>query len=279
MAETKFVSIPKLEEYSKWFAEHLYFERKNGILLVRMHTKGGPVKWSFQMHQALSEAWSIIGHDQENEVMILTATDPYWIGDFDHSSFQEVEASRNPDLKYNTGYHDCTKLVENFIWDIDIPTIAALNGPGLHTEFAFLADITLCTPDFVLHDDHFRIGFVPGDGQTLVHQQLFGPKRAAYMAYLIEGLNAMTCLELGAVNEVLPKDKLIPRCWEIAEAIMKQPRSIRRLTHQLTIRPWKRIHMEDFQVHTGHEFYGTELLKSEHDFNVIKDHWTDAEKK
>jgi len=279
MSNTNYVPIPKLEDYQKYFEEHLYMERKNGILMVRMHTKGGPVKWSFQIHQALAEAWSVIGHDSENEVMILTSTDPYWIGEFDRESFQEVEDSRDPDLKYNTGFHDCTKLVENFIWDIDIPTIAAINGPGLHTEFAILADITLCTPDFVLRDDHFRIGFVPGDGQTLVAQHLLGTKRAAYQMYLIKGIDAKTCLELGAVNEVLPKEQLLPRAWEIAEMIMKQPRSIRRLSHQVAVRPWKRVLTDDYPVHTGHEFYGTELLKSEHDFDEVKRHWTKDEKK
>ncbi len=279
MANTNFVPVPSLEDYKKYFEEHLHMERENGILLVRMHTKGGPVKWSFQMHQALAEAWTVIGHDPENEVMILTSTDPYWIGEFDHESFREVEASRNSDLKYNTGYRDCTKLVENFIWDIDMPTIAAINGPGLHTEFAILADITLCTPDFVLRDDHFGISFVPGDGQTLVAQHLLGTKRAAYMMYLAKGIDARTAMELGAVNEILPKEQLIPRAREIAEIIMKQPRAIRRLSHQLTVRPWKRIIMDDYQVHTGHEFYGTELMKTEHLFDNAKDRWTDAEKK
>jgi enoyl-CoA hydratase/carnithine racemase len=279
MAGTNFVSVPKLEEYSKWFEEHLTFERKDGILLVRMHTKGEPVKWSFQMHQALPEAWACIGHDLENEVLIITSTDPYWIGDFDHESFAEVEQSGDGNnLIFNTNYHDCTKLMENFLWDIDIPTIAAINGPGLHTEFAIMADITLCTPDFVLRDDHFGDHTVPGDGQTLVAQVLFGPKRAAYNMYTVQGFDAQTCLEAGAVNEIVPHDKLMDRAWEIAEAIMKQPRAIRRLTHQLTVRPWKRAVLDDFQVHTGHEFYGLALLRSPHHFDEIKGRWTDPEK-
>jgi enoyl-CoA hydratase/carnithine racemase len=278
VTDTSFVKIPKLEEYSRWFSEHLTFERKGGILFVRMHTKGGPVKWSFQMHQALAEAWTWIGHDLENEVLILTSTDPYWIGDFDHASFAEVEQSPDPNLKFDTNYHDCTKLVENFLWDIDIPTIAAINGPGLHTEFAIMADITLCTPDFVLRDDHFGDHTVPGDGQTLAAQVIFGPKRASYNMFTVKGFDAKTCVEAGAINEIVPHEKLIARAWEIAEDLMKQPRAIRRLSHQLTVRPWKRAVLDDFQVHTGHEFYGLALLKSPHHFEEIKSRWTDKEK-
>jgi enoyl-CoA hydratase/carnithine racemase len=278
MAETHFVNVPKLEVYQEQFKEFLFFERKNGILQVRMHTKGGPFKWSFQAHRALAEAWTAIGHDLENEVLILTATDPYWIGEFDMEAFKETEAQSTPDLVYNVQYHDATKIVENFIFDIDIPTIAAINGPGLHTEMALLSDITLCTPDFVLRDDHFSASFVPGDCQFLCMQMLLGVKRASYSVYLAKGIDAQTCLELGVVNEVLPNEKLLPRAWEIAEEIMKKPRVVRRLTSQLTRRPWKRMIMDDYQVHIGHEMYSIALYDTEHDFEKIKEGWTEGEK-
>ncbi len=279
MALTNFVKTPKLKDYQEQFKEHLSFERKNGILQVRMNTHGGPVKWSFQMHQALAEAWSVIGHDPENELLILTSTDPYWIGEFDKESFAEVEHSNDPDKKFNSSYHDATKLVENFVFDMNIPTIGAINGPGLHWECAMMSDVTLCTPDFVVRDDHFGDATVPGDGQALVLQAILGTKRANYMMFMVNTIDAKTALEWGLVNEVLPKEKLLPRAWEIAEKIMKQPRIIRQLTHQLTTRPWKRMLINDFQVHTAHEFYGYALIKSPHHFDEIKGKWTDGEKK
>jgi enoyl-CoA hydratase/carnithine racemase len=278
MAQTKFVATSKLEDYKKQFEEHLSFERKNGILQVRMHTHGGPVKWSFQMHNALAEAWSVIGHDPENEVLILTSTDPYWIGEFDRESFAEVEHDPDPSKAFNCSYHDATKLVENFVFDIDIPTIGAINGPGLHWECAIMSDISLCTPDFVVRDDHFGDMTVPGDGQALVLQNILGLKRANYLMFTVDCIDAQTILDWGMVNEILPKEKLLPRAWEIAEKIMKQPRPIRRLTHQLTVRPWKRLLLNDFQVHTGHEFYGYALIKSPHHFDEIRGKWTEEEK-
>jgi len=278
MAKTKYVAMPKLEDYKKQFAEHLVMERKNGILQVRLATNGGPFVWSFQAHQALAEAWTVIGHDPENEILILTSTDPYWVGEFDADSFAEIEADPSDDNRYNATYHDATKIVENFVNDIDIPTIAAINGPGLHTEFAIMCDITLCTPDFVLRDDHFGDATVPGDAQSLAFQAVLGIKRAAYMMFMVEGIDAQTAKDWGAINEVLPKEKLLPRAWEIAEKIMKQPRSIRRLTHQLSVRPWKHWVMNDYQVHIGLEMYGNALIKGHHHFDQIKGRWSDAEK-
>lgn len=278
MAKTQHVSTPKLEDYKKQFEEHLSFERKNGILQVRMHTLGGPVKWSFQMHQALAEAWTIIGHDPENEILILTSTDPYWMGEFDIDSFREAEDHPDKNVLFNATYHDASKIVENWVNDIDIPTIGAINGPGLHWENAFMSDITLCTPDFVVRDDHFGDATVPGDAQALCLQAILGIKRGAYMMFMVNGIDAQTALDWGIVNEVLSKEKLLPRAWEIAEKIMKQPRAIRRLTHQLTIRPWKRLLMDDFQMQLGLEMYGGALLQMHHHFDQIKDRWSDEEK-
>lgn len=279
MAKTHYVATPKLEDYQKQFAEHLIMERRNGILQVRLSTKGGPFVWSFQAHQALAEVWSVIGHDPENEVLILTATDPYWIGEFDRDSFRQIEEDPDPDKRYNSTYHDATKIVENWVNDIDIPTIGAINGPGLHWECALMSDITLCTPDFVLRDDHFGAGAVPGDCQGLCLQAVLGIKRGAYMMFMVNGIDARTALDWGIVNEVVPREKLLPRAWEIAEKIMKQPRSIRRLTHQITVRPWKRLIMDDFQVQIGLEMYGNEMVQLRHNFAQIKEGWTEAEKK
>lgn len=281
MEKSKFVSTastPKLEDYKERFAECLIMERKNGILQVRMHTNGGPFKWSPQVHHMLLEAWIVIGSDPENEVLILTSTDPYWIGEFDKEAFAEWDAITDPDIRYN-GLYRPTKSVENFIWGIDIPTIAAINGPGsVHYNFALLCDITLCTPDFVVRDDHFEGGMVPGDSQALLLQGLIGIKRATYIMFMTDGIDAKTALDWGIVNEVLSKDKILPRAWEIAEQIMKQPRPVRRLTHQLAVRPWKRLIMDDYQVHITSEMYSSALLRSEHDFELVKKIWSEEKK-
>lgn len=279
MTNTQKVPTPKLEDYQKTFAEHMSFERRNGILQVRLHTKGGPVKWSFEMHQAMAEAWTTIGHDPENEILILTSTDPYWIGEFDTASFREAEDNPDKNVIFDNVWHDASKVVDNWVNDIDIPTIAAINGPGLHWENAFMSDITLCTPDFILRDDHFGDATVPGDMQSLVIQAICGLKRGNYMMFMVNGVDAKTCLDWGLVNEILPREKLLPRAWEIAEQIMKQPRIIRRLTHHIAIRPWKRIILNDFHLQIGLENFGNHITGMHHHFDDIKSRWTEAEKK
>ena len=275
MAMPNFVHKPKLEDYKEQFKDYLLMERKNGILLVRMHTKGGPVKYSYQLHNALAMAWQVIGSDPKNEVMILTSTGPFWIGEFDYESWKQYDKETEEESKshYDLLYYDATKIVENFVEDIDIPTISVVCGPGVHTWLALLCDITLCTENALFQDAHFMVGAVPGDGQSLTFQALLGIKRAAYFMYTCKTINAKTASEWGLVNEVVPQDKILDRAWEIAEMIMKQPREVRRVTSQLVRRPWKRLLEEDFRFQMAHEFYVSTLIKHKHAFERIKETW------
>ena len=65
-------------------------------------------------------------------------------------------------------------------------------------------------------------------------------KRAAYALLTGQAIDAKTALEYGMVNEVLPRAKLIERAYKIADHIMTQPRTTRRMTTQIVRRPWRR---------------------------------------
>ena len=269
MKMPEFVQRPQFEEYREKYQDYIVMERKNGVIMLRMHTNGGPVVWGMHMHKALPQAWHDVGNDPDNEVMILTSTDPYWIG------MVNEEEEKDMSFDYNNYYREATKLIENLIFDVDIPTIAAVNGPGYHTEIALLCDITLCCEEAVFQDGHFLIGFPPGDGQLLTFQELIGTKRSAYALYTGQKIDAHTALEWGMVNEVVAKEALIDRAWELAAAIMKQPRATRCLTHQLLKRPWKQRLINDFQVHIAHEGYGILDTRPAHDLNSVKKTWSD----
>ena len=274
-----FPTMPRFEEYKKKFEKCLIMERRNGILLARMHTEGGPVRWSPWMHRELVDAWATIGSDLENEALIVTATGDYWFALHDKEAFADWDTVRDPDIRYD-GLRRPLKSVENFIFGIDIPTIGILNGPGpSHMNFAFLCDITLCAPDVVIRDHHFSGGLVPGDSIGLLLQGLLGTKRAGSLLYSINHLTAQQALEYGLVNEVLPREKLLDRAWEIAEEIMKQPRSVRRITSLLIKRPLRRLIFDDYQQHIIGEMYTYALQGAGHQIEKLRSKFTDAEKK
>jgi len=254
-----FVSRPRFEDYREKYAPYFKLERRNGILQVQMHTAGGPVMYGLPIHNAWSQLWLDLGNDPDNEVLIFSGTGDKWIAGFDPDFATQSLDEMPADAFYDQIYADATKLLEAFIFNIDIPTIACINGSGLHTEFALLCDITLCAEHAELFDPHFKFNLVPGDGQGLTFQELMGVKRAAYFLYTSDKINAQMAKEMGLVNEVLPLDRLLPRAWEIAEQIMQKPRTIRRLTSAVLRRQWKRRLVEDLGFHIAHELLGMHL--------------------
>jgi enoyl-CoA hydratase/carnithine racemase len=57
----------------------------------------------------------------------------------------------------------------------------------------------------------------------IVYPLLLGPNRGRYFLLTGQILSAQQALELGLVNEVVPREQLLPRAWELAEQLAKQP--------------------------------------------------------
>jgi enoyl-CoA hydratase/carnithine racemase len=242
-----FVSSPSLQEYAPRFAGHFALSRDGGVLTVRMHTRNGPAFWS----RGLLNAWNLllrdIAADRDTEVVIITGTGDRWIGGIDQASFAEPPSTWHSDLLAEQ-FNDGVKLLERLVVDIDVPTIAAINGPGPRLEIALLCDLTLCTPQAVFADGNFAAGSVPGDGMYLAISELAGPKRAAYLAYTGVGVSADEARDLGLVNEIHPVEQIHARAQELARDIMARPRTTRRLTHSLVSRNWQRRVVDDLRA-------------------------------
>lgn len=245
----------QLDDYGNRFAEFFHFDRNEGVLEVRLHRNGGPYFQDPASHNAWGRVWSEIGSDPENEVVIITGTGNVW---FDSASSLGPTNERTSDDIAAT-YEDASRLLEALVFGINVPTIAAVNGPGIHTEIALACDITLSAPDATFVDPHFKFGLAPGDGQGLAMQELAGTKRAAYHLYTGSPIEASEALRIGMVNEVLDRHRLLARAHELAEEIMRQPSNARRLTHAIVSRPWKRRLVDDFGFQLFHQGFGAAL--------------------
>ena len=256
MSLQKFIPTPKFEEYREAFKDFFVLDRReDGVLLARAHTLGGPIQLSVQNHRALGQMLKVIGADPENELLILTGTGDEFMMDSDPHGF-ELEDEDMPHWAYEYAYKDGRTNVSSLINDLEIPTIGLFNGPGFHSEIVLMCDITLAAEDAVFFDLHFDIGSVPADGIHSALQELLGTKRAAYALLTGEAIDAKKALEYGLVNEVVPRDRLVERGYELADHIMSQPRLTRRLTTQIVRRPWKRRITDDLDGGFGIQMFG-----------------------
>jgi enoyl-CoA hydratase/carnithine racemase len=245
-----------LDEYAEKWKEYFVMRRENGVLEVRMHSQGGPVKWDLRLHRALIPAFQDIHFDPDNECIILTGTGDSFISTFDEQAWTE-DGFREPfDFKhgYDVFYVDQTKEPFSLL-NMEIPIIAAVNGPlFIHAELALLNDIVLASENTTIKDSHFISGGVPGDGVHTLFRELLGHVRGKYFLYTGQVIEAPEALRLGLVNEVLPADKLLERAWDLAvNLFMKQDRMHRRISRAILIQPWRELFQKELGFGQGFE--------------------------
>lgn len=256
MSLQTFVPTPEFDDYKEAFKDFFKMTRRDdGVILVEAHTLGGPIQLSVQNHRALGQMLKVVGADPKNEIMILTGSGEEFMMDSDPEGFA-LEEEDMEYWAYEYAYKDGRINVSSLINDLEIPTIGIFNGPGFHSEIVLMCDITIAADDATVFDLHYDIGSVPADGIHNCFQELLGVKRAAYALLTGEAITAEKALEWGMVNEIHPRDQLIERAYRIADHIMTQPRTTRRLTAQIVRRPWKQRIVNDLDGGFGIQMFG-----------------------
>ena len=211
--------MASFEDYADKY-QHVHLERRNGILQIRFHTEGGPLQWGPEPHAEFGACFADIGSDPDNRVIILTGTGDAFTAEFAPDGFGQISARQ-----WGHMAADAKRLLMNLL-DIEVPMIAAVNGPAIiHAELAVVCDIVLASERAVFQDaPHFSGGLVPGDGVHAVWPLVLGINRGRYFLLTGQQLSAQEALRLGVVNEVVAREQLLARAWELAEQIARQPR-------------------------------------------------------
>jgi enoyl-CoA hydratase/carnithine racemase len=206
------------DEYSTRY-QHVRMERRDGVLLVQLHSGGGPLVWGDSPHTELGYAFEDIGRDVDNRVVVLTGTGGEFIAQLDTSWIGTMTPA-----KWDKIYQHGKRLLDNLL-DIEVPVIAAVNGPAtVHAELAVLADIVIASDTAVFRDaPHFRFGTVPSDGVHVVWPMVLGPNRGRYFLLTGQRLSAAEAKELGVVAEVHEPAALLDRAWELGAQLARQP--------------------------------------------------------
>ena len=226
-----------LDEYANKY-QSVRMERRDGILQITLHTNGGSLQWGSTPHEELPQAFHDIGSDPDNRVVIMTGSGDAFTGP---PGTRESRPKRSPsqwDKTYREGKH----LLMNLL-DIEVPMISAINGPALrHSELPLLCDIVLASENAAFQDSgHFINGLIPGDGMHVIYPMLLGLNRGRYFLLTGQTIDAPKALELGLVNEVLPREELLPRAWALAEQLAEQSPLVLRYSRVLLTQYVKRM--------------------------------------
>lgn len=227
----------KLADYQHRY-RNIEFERRDGILQLRLHTRGGPMQWGADpgaVHEQLGEAFYHVGRDTDHRVVILTGTGNAFCTERNPDEYTE---SFSADYWYRIT-REGRDMLANLL-EIDVPVISAVNGPAtIHSELAVLADVVLAADTVVFRDSHIGQGVVPGDGCHAVWNLLLGRSRGHYYLLTAETMSVETAHHFGVVHEILPPDQVLPRAWEIAAQLARHPVNTLRYSRALFAQPIK----------------------------------------
>jgi enoyl-CoA hydratase/carnithine racemase len=214
-------------------------ERRDGVLQAQFHTNGDEFIWDIRVYQEMGQLFYDIGGDVENKVVIVTGSGEAFLRKED---FQfDPDDPDNPyaiPAKVTAAWYasiirDGQRLINNLM-NIEAPIIGALNGPSTcHAEIGLLSDITLAAEGSYFSDEvHFPGSILPGDGVHVVWTALLGPNRGRYFLLTGQRIDADEALRLGVVNEVLQREQLLPRAWELAQFMVERPQLVTRFARR-----------------------------------------------
>jgi enoyl-CoA hydratase/carnithine racemase len=108
--------------------------------------------------------------------------------------------------------------------------VAAMNGSalGLGAEFAWANDLrVLAEGDYFIGQPEVLLGIIPGGGGTQRLTRLVGTHRS--LTAILEGkpFSGPEALALGAIDDLVPKDKVLDRAIELARHFGSRPKEAR----------------------------------------------------
>ncbi len=170
--------------------------------------------------------------DAEISAVILTGAGKAFCSGGDLKAIRErtgIGPRGTPDgtrANYRRGVHSVIKALA----DVEIATIAAINGPaiGLGLDIAILCDMRIAAQNAKLASSFVKVGIIPGDGGAWILTQAIGSTYAAELILTGDTIDAAEAHRIGLVNKVVADESLMPEAQTLAERVaVNPPRSVR----------------------------------------------------
>lgn len=186
-------------------------EKSDGIIHVRINRPDVLNACDGETYNAIADAWEELESDPSLRVGIVSGEGrAFCVG-------TDIKWVKSPDAE---GFVD---RLYPLMLTLTKPVIAAIhghcNGGGL--EQALACDIRVCTEDAHFGSGEVRLGWIPGGYGTQRLPRVIPLGPALELLYTGGRIDAQDAYRLGLVNHVVPEDKLMEKCEQIAAEIVK----------------------------------------------------------
>jgi enoyl-CoA hydratase len=203
----------------------LLVERRGAVLQITFNRPDKKNAVTPEIVVRLAQAWKRLRDDAELRVAILTGVgDAFCVGADLGRLIPLLSKARLPEDEFDHALVADRSIFQTaFLRRFEIwkPIIAAVNGFALAGGMELLqaTDIRLATPEATFGLSEPKRGIIPGGGSTVrLARQI--PYVVA-MRILLTGspISAEKALAAGFVNEIVPREKLLPTAHVIAQEI------------------------------------------------------------
>ena len=195
--------------------EDVRTEQRDGVLEVTLNRPQKKNAITRAMYDALTEAFDAASTSSNVRAVLIRGEGDAFTAGNDLKDFLNSPP---------TGTDTPVFRFLNQLISFQKPLVAAAHGAaiGLGTTLLLHADLVYLSEDASLQLPFVNLGLVPEAASTYLMPRLMGHPRAAELLFFGEPFDALTALEVGLANRVLPANELLNFARERATTLTKK---------------------------------------------------------
>lgn len=215
----------------------LYEQTKGGVGIATMNRPEERNALT-EEHQMLEfvELCARIRRDRSVKALVLTGAGSAFCAGGNLKNMRDKKGfSAGLPADIRDAYRNGIQQIPLALYELDIPTIAAVNGPaiGAGMDIACMCDIRIASERATFASSFVKLGIVPGDGGAWLLARTIGQPKAMELMLTGDTFDAAHALELGLVSRVVPHDQVMSQAMDLAERMAANPSRTVRLTKRL----------------------------------------------
>lgn len=200
--------------------------REGAVAVVTLNRPHALNALNLEMRDLLPQTLRRLDDDDEVRALVLTGS-----GDRAFSAGQDLNDSAGFDEKTVQEHFLHLGALYQSVRAVGKPVVVALNGlaAGFGLQVALHADMRIAHPEVRMGQPEVRAG-IPSTVGPYIIERVVGHARAVELSLTGRLVDAETCLAWGMVNEIVPRERVMPRALELARELAALPPLAVRLT-------------------------------------------------
>jgi len=194
----------------------LHIETRTGVRLLILNRPKQRNAFTIELYRALTGALRVANDDRSVGAVVLTGAGPAFCAGTDLGELEAISSGNVPE-----GAGEAFPGLVAVLTEIDVPLLAAVNGPGVGLGFTILSfcDLVFMADSARLRAPFVEMGVPPEAASSYLLPVRMGWQRAARALLTGEWLSAEDAVGAGIATEVCPAGEVLERAVAEAERI------------------------------------------------------------